>query len=69
MIGSNLAAIDGKPESSRTHIEQGGGICEVHPCSRLFVSLVGRNAMMAAQCSDSLSRPAISASGKMTIPV
>ena len=69
MIGSNLAAINSKSESSRTDIEQSGGICEVHPWSGLFVSLVGRNAMMAAQCSDSLSRPAVSASGKMTIPV
>jgi hypothetical protein len=33
MIGGDIAAIDGKPESSRTYVEQSGGIGQVHPRS------------------------------------
>jgi hypothetical protein len=58
MVGSNIATINGKPESSRTYIKQRSGICQVHPRSWLFVSLVRRNMMMAAQCRNSLPRPA-----------
>jgi hypothetical protein len=70
MIGGDIAAIDGKLESSRTYVEQSGGIGQVHPGSRLlFIRLIARDAMMAAQCGDSLSRPAIPAPSEMTIAV
>jgi hypothetical protein len=70
MICGDVSAIDGEPESFRTDAEQSGGIGQVHPGSRLlFVWLIARNAMMAAQCGNSLSRPAVPAPGKMTITV
>lgn len=72
MIGGNSVTIDGKPDSSGTYVQQNSGISQVHPTSLLLlVSLMGGNAMMAAQCGhgDSLSRPANPATGEMTITV
>ena len=70
MICGDVSAIDGEPESSRTDVEKIGGIGQVHPGSRLlFVWLITRNTMMAAQCGNPLSRPTVPAPGKMTIPV
>jgi len=70
MIRGGIAAIDGKPESSRTYVEQSGGIGQVHPRSLWrLVSLRARNAMLAAQCGDSLSGSASPASRNTTIAV
>ena len=70
MVGGDLAAVDGKPESSRTDVEQSGGIRQVHP--RLLWQIVGlitSNAMMAAQRGNPLSCPTVAAPGKLTITV
>jgi hypothetical protein len=49
VVGRDIAAINGKPESSRTYVEQSSGIGQVHPrLLLLLVSLIARNAMMAA---------------------
>lgn len=69
MIGGDITAIDGKPESPGTYVEQYGSIGQVHPGSPLLVSRTARNAMMAAQCCDWLSRPAIPAPRNMTVAV
>jgi hypothetical protein len=70
VVGRDIATINGKPEGSRTYVEQSSGIGQVHPrLWLLLVSLIAGNAMMAAQCGDSLSRPAIPASGEMTVAV
>jgi hypothetical protein len=70
MVGGEIAAIDGEPESFRAYVEQGGGISQVHPLLLLWlVGLMARNAMMAAQRGDPLSRPTVSAPSKMTITV
>ena len=69
VIGGDVTAIDGKPEGPRTYVEQYGSIGQVHPGLRLLVSRTARNAMMAAQCGDSLSRPAIPAPRKMAVAV
>ena len=49
-------------------IEQGGSIRQVQPCLK-FVWLVASDAMMTAQRSDSLSRPSITATGKMAVAI
>jgi hypothetical protein len=70
MICGDVSAIDSEPESSRTDAEKSSGIGQVQPGSRLlFVWLIARNTMMAAQCDNPLSRPTVPAPGKMTIPV
>ena len=69
VIGGDLTAIDGKPESPRNYAEQYGSICQGHPGLRLLVSRTARNAMMAVECGDSLSRPAVPAPRKMTVAV
>src|SRR5437667_4153475 len=51
-----------------TYVEQ-SGVAQVHPRSLLLVSLIRRNAITAAQCSDSLSCSAIPAPRKMTVAV
>jgi hypothetical protein len=49
VLGRDIAAIYGKPESSRTYVEQSSGIGQVHPrLLLLIVALIARNAMMAA---------------------
>jgi len=70
VVGVDIAAVDGKPESSRTDVEQRGGIRQVHP--RLLWQIGGlitSNAMMAAQRRNSLSCPTVAAPGKLTITV
>ena len=70
MIGGDIAAIDGKPESSRTYVEQSGGIGQVHPrLLLLLLAFIARDVMMAAQRGDSFPRPAIPAPCKTTIAV
>lgn len=70
MVGGDITAINGQPESPGTDVEQGGGIRQVHP--RLLVrigGLIARNAMMAAQRGDPLSRPTVASPGEVTITV
>jgi hypothetical protein len=70
MVGGDLTTVDGQPKRSRADFEKGGGIGQVQPWLLLLrIWLIARDAMMATECSHSLSRPAIPTPGEMTITV